>query len=86
VPYEKFSAANRLFKGFRYEVVAIGFLRAVENCAGSKRMNRGRQKTIPHVTEKSKMDLFLRKVSSTTIARGSLSQKNRAVIDARMHE
>jgi len=39
-----FQAANRLFKGFRNEVLAIGFWRAVENCAGSKRMNRRRQK------------------------------------------
>jgi hypothetical protein len=41
---KNFPAANRLFKGFRKEVVGIGFLRAVENCAGGKRMNRRRQK------------------------------------------
>jgi hypothetical protein len=41
---KKLSVALSLFKGFRKEVFLNGFLTAVENCTGSKRMNRRRQK------------------------------------------
>jgi hypothetical protein len=56
------SDAVRLFKGFRNEVFATGFFAAVENCSGSKRMNRRRQKKIPHVTEKSQTTSIAQKL------------------------
>jgi len=58
---KKISAVTRLFKGFRNEVFPKRFSRAVQNCAGSKSMNREKFKKIPHLTEKSHTTSMTRK-------------------------